>query len=83
MPRGWYLAYHVSHLYHEDIAANIDGTLKTMRTAIDRTLNALRADQNAMRKEVAKRSDAQTKWIIRVVVAAVIVLIGLPGWVST
>ena len=72
---------------------NIDGTLNTMRTDIDKTLHALRADQNAMRadqnamrtdmernnSEVANKIHAQTKWTIGVVAVAVVIVIGAVG----
>ena len=58
---------------------NIDGTLKTMRSDIDKTLHQMRSDQNAMRKEAAERSEAQTKWMIGIVAVATIIIIGVLG----
>ncbi len=57
-----------------------------MEANVDATLKEIRSDQNAMRTDIerintdaAKRNDAQTKWIIGVVVAAVIIIIGVLG----
>ena len=54
--------------------ANIDGTLKTMRTDIDKTLQQIRV-------EAAERGHTQTKWIIGVglgLAALMLAFWGLP-----
>ncbi len=45
--------------------ANVDGTLKDLRTDIERN-----------NTEVANKIHAQTKWMIGIVVAAVVIIIG-------
>lgn len=53
--------------------------MNTHEARVDTTLNALRADQNALRADIERGQNAQTKWIIGAVVAAVIILIGVLG----
>lgn len=50
--------------------------MNTHEARIDSTLNALRTDMERFNTEAAKRSDAQTKWMIGIVVAAVVIIIG-------
>ncbi len=55
--------------------ANVDATLKEMRS----DQNAMRTDIERINTDATKRNDAQTKWIIGAVVAAVIIIIGVLG----
>ncbi len=50
-----------------------------MEVNIDKTLNAMRADQNAMRTDIERVKNDQIKWTIGVVAVAVIIIIGVLG----
>ena len=73
------------HELEKQIAV-LEERMNTHEARIDSTLNALRADQNALRTDLerfntdaAKRSHAQTKWIIGAFVAAGGILIAVAG----
>ena len=54
----------------------LEERMNTHEARIDSTLNALRTDMERFNTEAVKRSDAQTKWMIGIVVAAVVIIIG-------
>ena len=53
--------------------------MNTHEARIDSTLHALRADQNAMRTDIARGQNSQTKWIIGVGIALAALTIGGVG----
>ncbi len=53
--------------------------MNTHEARIDSTLNALRADHNAMRTDIERGQKVQIQWTIGAVVAAVIIIIGAVG----
>ena len=57
----------------------LEKDVKIMEVNIDKTLNAMRADQNAMRKDIERVKNDQIKWTIGVVAVAVIIIIGVLG----
>ena len=65
---GWLPTWDNSQKDFKIVEANINGTLNTMRTDIER-----------VNTDAAKRSDAQTKWMIGIVVVATIIFIGVLG----
>ncbi len=50
-----------------------------MEANIDKTLEAMRSDQNAMRTDIERGQKVQIQWTIGAVVAAVIIIIGVLG----
>ena len=57
----------------------LEKDVKIMEVNIDKTLNAMRADQNAMRTDIERVKNDQIKWTIGVVAVAVIIIIGVLG----
>ncbi len=57
----------------------LEKDVKIMEVNIDKTLNAMRADQNAMRTDIERGKNDQIKWTIGVVAVAVIIIIGVLG----
>ena len=54
----------------------LEERMNTHEARIDSTLNALRTDMKRFNTEASKRSDAQTKWMIGIIVAAVVIILG-------
>ena len=59
--------------------AVLEERMNTHEARIDSTLNALRADHNAMRTDIERGQKVQIQWTIGAVVAAVIIIIGAVG----
>ena len=55
--------------------ANIDGTLKDMRTDIERNNTAIERNNTT----VANRIHAQSKWIMGMTLGVIVLIIGMAG----
>ena len=63
---------------------NIDGTLKTMRADIDKTLHQMRSDQNAMRTDIERiNTDAANPINFLLPIASCALVIIGSNWVSS
>lgn len=56
--------------------------MNTHEARIDSTLNALRADQNALRTDIEREKNTQIKWIIGVGLGLAALILGVAAYLG-